>query len=362
VAAREWDKGRTGLVQRLADQLIDSSVLHSDKPMRSISIITACRNEEENVEALYGAVRAQMAKLERYRYEHIFIDNASEDRTVELVKRLAAADKNVKLIVNTRNFGQVGSPMHALTQARGDAVIGIVADFQDPPELIPELVEAWERGAPMVLCIKRSSAENPLIHALRKRYYRLINQLSSLETFENFTGFGLFDRKVVDQVIALGDPQPYFRGMIAEIGFAHEKLFYDQPKRERGKTKNNFLTMFDLGMLGIINHSKAPLRLMTFAGFAGAGLSFFAGLAFLAYKLLFWSHFQVGVAPLVIGLFFGFSLQLAFMGLLGEYVGAIHTQLQNRPYAIERERVNFEFEPAAPLAADASEAAVAKLR
>jgi glycosyltransferase involved in cell wall biosynthesis len=337
------------LVQRLASQLIDSPALNGDKHARSISVITPCRNEEANVEAMYEAIRAELVKLARYRYEHIFIDNASDDRTIEIVRRLAAADKNVKLIVNTRNFGQVGSPMHALTQARGDAVIGLAADFQDPPELIPEMIGLWEAGAPMVLGIKRSSAENPLIYALRKRYYRLINQLSSLETFENFTGFGLYDRKVVDQVIALGDPQPYFRGMIAEIGFTHEKLFYDQPKRARGKTKNNFLTLFDLAMLGIINHSKAPLRLMTFAGFAGAGLSFLVGIAFLAYKLLFWSHFQVGVAPLVIGLFFGFSLQLTFMGLLGEYIGAIHTQLQNRPYAIERERLNFEFEPALPL-------------
>jgi glycosyltransferase involved in cell wall biosynthesis len=348
VAALEWDRARTGLVRRLANQLIDIPASHGEPSMRSISIITPCRNEEANVDAIYEAVRAQMAKVGRYRYEHIFIDNASEDRTVEIVRRLAATDKNVKLIVNTRNFGQVGSPMHALTQARGDAVIGIVADFQDPPELIPEMIEAWENGAPMVLCIKRSSAENPLIYALRKRYYRLINQLSSLETFENFTGFGLYDRKVVDQLIAFGDPQPYVRGMIAETGFPHEKLYYDQPKRQRGKTKNNFLTLFDLAMLGIINHSKAPLRLMTFAGFAGAGLSFFVGLAFLAYKLLFWNHFQVGMAPLVIGLFFGFSLQLAFMGLLGEYVGAIHTQLQKRPYAIERERLNFDFEPGLP--------------
>jgi polyisoprenyl-phosphate glycosyltransferase len=327
--------------------------------MKSISIITACRNEEENVEALYLAVREIMAGLGRYRYEHIFIDNASEDRTVEIVKRLGAADHNVKLIVNSRNFGQVGSPMHALTQARGDAIIGLVADFQDPPELIPELIEAWEDGYAMVLCIKRASAENPVMFSLRKRYYRLINQLSSLETFENFTGFGLFDRKVVDQVIAFGDPQPYFRGLIAEIGLPHKKVFYDQPARERGRTKNNFFTLFDLAMLGLINHSKVPLRLMTFLGFAGAGASFLAGLAFLVYKLLFWAHFSVGVAPLVIGLFFGFSVQLAFMGMLGEYVGAIHTQLQRRPYAIERERMNFEFDPGLPTGAQPRPTAVA---
>ena len=173
--------------------------------MKSISIITPCRNEEENVEGIYEAVRAAMAQVGRYRYEHIFIDNASTDRTVELIKRLAAKDRNVKLLVNTRNFGQVGSPMYALTQTRGDAVIGIVADFQDPPELIPEMIAAWEQGYPMVLCIKRTSAESPLMFFLRKRYYRLIENLSSVETFENFTGFGLYDRKVVDHVLALGD-------------------------------------------------------------------------------------------------------------------------------------------------------------
>ncbi len=313
--------------------------------MKSVTIITPCYNEEANVEPLYERVRQIMADLGRYNYEHLFIDNASTDSTVAILRRLAAADPNVKVIVNTRNFGQVGSPMYALSQARGDAVIGLVADFQDPPELIPDLLAGWEEGYAMVLCVKRTSAENPLMFAARKAYYRLIDRLASLETFENFTGFGLYDRKVVDQVIALGDPQPYFRGMIAEIGAPHKLLYYDQPVRLRGKTKNNLFTMFDLAMLGLINHSKVPLRLMTFAGFAGAAVSFLVGLAFLVYKLLFWSHFQVGVAPLVIGLFFGFSLQLLFMGLLGEYVGAIHTQLQKRPWAIERERINFEHEP-----------------
>jgi polyisoprenyl-phosphate glycosyltransferase len=268
---------------------------------------------------------------------------------VALVKRLAAKDRNVKLIVNTRNFGQVGSPMHALTQARGDAIIGIVADFQDPPELIPEMIEAWEQGYPMVVCIKRSSAENPLIFFLRKRYYRLINQISSMETFENFTGFGLFDRTVIDSLLALGDAEPYFRGMLAELGYDHYKLHYDQPVRRRGKTKSNFLTLFDLAILGIVNHSKAPLRVMTFIGFIGALLSFLIGAVFLFYKLIFWTRFQVGVAPLVIGMFFGFSVQMILMGMLGEYVGAILTQLKSRPYAIEKERLNWEYEPGPPL-------------
>jgi glycosyltransferase involved in cell wall biosynthesis len=313
--------------------------------MKSVTILTPCYNEEANVEPLYERVRLIMADVGRYNYEHLFIDNASTDSTVAILRRLAAADPNVKVIVNTRNFGQVGSPMYALSQARGDSVIGLVADFQDPPELIPDLLAGWEEGYSMVLCVKRTSAENPLIFAARRAYYRLIDRLASLETFENFTGFGLYDRKLVDMVLALGDPQPYFRGMIAEIGLPHKIIHYDQPRRERGQTKNNFFTLFDLAMLGLINHSKAPLRLMTFAGFAGAAVSFLVGLAFLIYKLLFWSHFQIGIAPLIIGMFFGFSLQLLFMGLLGEYVGAIHTQLQKRPWAIERERLNFEHEP-----------------
>jgi len=321
--------------------------------VKSISIVTACFNEEENVEELYRRVRDQFQALGRYRYEHIFIDNASTDRTVAVLKRLAAADRNVKIIVNARNFGSIRSPMHAVGQARGDAIIGIVADLQDPPEMIPDLVAAWEEGFAMVLCVKRSSAENPLIYRLRRRYYRLVNQLSSLETFENFTGFGLYDRKVIDHIIAFGDPYPYFRGMIAEIGLPHKKLYYDQPIRVRGITKNNFYTLYDMAVLGIVNHSKVPLRLATFAGFGGALLSFFVGTLYLFYKLLFWNSFSVGQAPMIIGLSFTASLQLFFLGILGEYIGAIHTQLQRRPYAIERERVNFEYDADVPLLAAA---------
>jgi glycosyltransferase involved in cell wall biosynthesis len=316
--------------------------------MKSVTILTPCYNEEANVEPLYQRVREIMAGVGRYNYEHLFIDNASTDGTVRVLKRLAAADPNVKIIVNTRNFGHIASPMHALSQTRGDAVISVVADFQDPPELIPDLLANWEDGFPMVLCIKRSSAENPLMFAARKAYYRLIDRLASVETFENFTGFGLYDRSLVDQVVAFGDPQPYFRGMIAEIGLPHKIIPYDQPIRTRGKTKNNFLSLFDMAILGLINHSKVPLRLMTLAGIFGAFLSFLTGLGFLAYKLLFWSRFSVGVAPVVIGLFLGFSVQLLFLGMIGEYVGAIHTQLQKRPWAIELERINFEFAPGPP--------------
>jgi glycosyltransferase involved in cell wall biosynthesis len=318
--------------------------------LRTVSIITPCYNEEANVQEVYGRVRAVMAGVGRYRYEHIFIDNSSRDRTVEILKIIAARDKNVKLIVNSRNFGHIRSPMHALHQAQGDALIGIVADLQDPPELIPRMLEKWEEGCAMVLCIKEASEENALMYWIRKKYYRLVNRLSSLETFENFTGSGLFDRRVVDIVKSLNDPYPYFRGIIAEIGLPHAEILYTQPRRKRGFTKNNFYTLYDMAMLGITNLSKVPLRLVTFTGFVSGLISLLSGFAYLVYKLLFWSHFEVGIAPLVIGLFFFGSVQLVSVGILGEYIGAIHTQVLKRPYVVEKERVNFEYPPGLPLA------------
>lgn len=317
--------------------------------MRTISIITPCYNEEENVEELYNQVRAEMVKLGKYRYEHIFIDNSSRDNTVAVLKRIASRDHNVKVIVNARNFGHVRSPIHALMQTRGDAVIGIVADLQDPPSMIPQMIAKWEEGNFMVLCVKQSSQENPLMFWIRKKYYGLVQRLSSIQTFENFTGFGLYDRKVVEAVRTFDDPYPYFRGMIAEIGLPYCELVYNQPRRTRGVTKNNFYTLYDIAMLGITNLSKVPLRLVTLLGFACALISLLVGLGYLVYKLLFWADFTVGIAPLVIGLFFLGSVQLLSMGILGEYVGAIHTQVQKRPYVIEKERINFEYEPAEPI-------------
>jgi glycosyltransferase involved in cell wall biosynthesis len=319
---------------------------------RFISVITPCYNEEANVEELYLRVRAAMTRVGRYAYEHIFIDNHSRDNTVAVLKAIAGRDSNVRIIVNARNFGQVRSPMHAFLETRGAAVIGLAADLQDPPEMIEEMIARWEEGYAMVLCIKETSQENRLMFQARTLYYRLVQRLSSLQTFENFTGFGLFDRKVVETVRSFGDAYPYFRGMIAEIGLPHFKLIYDQPRRKRGVTKNNFYTLYDLAMLGITNLSKVPLRLVTFFGFVGALLCGLVGLGYLIYKLLFWNNFSVGTAPLVIGLFFLGSVQLVSMGILGEYIGAIHTQVLKRPYVVELERVNFEFEPGMPLRED----------
>ena len=316
--------------------------------MKTISIITPCYNEEANVQEVYRRVRAVMAGLGRYRYEHIFIDNSSQDRTVEILKRIAAEDSNVRIIVNARNFGHIRSPMHALFQTRGDAVIGIVADLQDPPEMIPDLVREWENGCAMVLAVKRASEENGLTFWIRKKYYRFVNRLSSIETFEDFTGFGLYDRRVVEIIRSMDDPYPYFRGMIAEIGLPHKQLYYDQPVRKRGITKNNFYTLYDMAMLGITNLSKVPLRVVTFSGFACAALCVLVAFAYLLYKLLFWDRFSVGMAPLVIGIFFFSSIQLISVGILGEYIGSIHTHVQKRPYVVERERVNFEYAPGLP--------------
>jgi polyisoprenyl-phosphate glycosyltransferase len=309
---------------------------------KNISIITGCYNEEENVQELYERVKKVMDSLEGYHYEHIFIDNASKDRTVDILRQIAANDRNVKVIVNARNFGHIRSPYHAFLQTKGDAVIGIVADLQDPPEMIPEFIHKWEAGYKIVIGVKEKSEESPIFFAVRKLYYHIIGKLSDIPLVNNFTGFGLYDRAVVEICRKIDDPYPYFRGLICDIGYERAEIPYLQPVRRRGLTKNNFYTLYDIGMLGITNHSKVPLRLAAMTGFAVAFLSLLVAFAYFLYKLVFWNSFTVGIAPLVIGIFFFGAVQLFFIGIIGEYIGAIHTQVLKRPLVVEKERINFD--------------------
>lgn len=310
--------------------------------MPLISVVTPCFNEEDNVLELFLRVKKIFDDLPNYTYEHIFIDNASTDKTVNILKKIASDNPQVKIIVNARNFGQIRSPIHATYQAKGDAVIGIVADFQDPPELIPQYIKKWEEGYKIVISVKAKTEESFLFSTIRKTYYKIIGKLSDIEMVQHFTGSGLYDRKVIEIIKKIDDPYPYFRGLICDIGFERAVIMYNQPLRKRGITKNNFYTLYDLAMLGITNHSKVPLRLATMTGFAMAILSLLFALGYFIYKLIFWKSFSVGIAPLVIGLFFFSAVQLFFIGIIGEYIGSIHTQVLKRPLVIEKERINFD--------------------
>jgi len=309
--------------------------------MKKVSIVSGCFNEEENLPVLLEKLRAVIASHPEYEYEIIVIDNASTDRSAEVLRAEAARDPRVKVILNARNFGHIRSPFHALLQASGDAVVYLASDLQDPPELISKFFEQWEAGFKTVVAIKNQSEETPLFFFVRRCYYRLINRLAEIDTIQNFTGFGLYDRQVLEICRQINDPYPYFRGLISEIGFPVARIPYKQPTRKRGITKNNFYTLYDMAMLGFTSHSKVPLRLATLTGFAAAFLSLLTGFIYLGYKLLFWERFSLGVAPLIIGFFFFGSVQLFFIGILGEYIGAIHTQVLKRPLVVEKERINF---------------------
>jgi len=309
--------------------------------MKKISVVSGCYNEEGNVEEMYRQVKEVFREFPEYAFEYIFVDNASEDRTVPILKEIAKTDKNVKIIVNSRNFGHIRSPFYGILQAQGDAVVYLCSDLQEPPVLIREFIKKWQEGYKIVVGVKPKSKENFMMSATRKFYYKLLNFFSETPQIENFTGFGLYDRVVIDKIRAIDDPYPYFRGLIAEVGFDVAAIEYKQPRRVKGVTKNNFYTLFDMAMLGFVNNSKLPLRLAIFMGFIFSIICFFVGMVYLVYKLLFWDRFQLGIAPLVIGLFFFFSVQLLFIGILGEYIGAIYTQVRKRPLVVEKERINF---------------------
>jgi glycosyltransferase involved in cell wall biosynthesis len=308
---------------------------------KTITIFTPCYNEEKNIDALYARVCSVIDKIPNYNFEYVLIDNASTDNTVARLKEIAEHDKRIKVISNVRNFGHIRSPYYGLLQCTGDAVIAMVADLQDPPEMIPKYIEEWEKGHALVLGIKTQSKENPLMFLVRKLFYSIIKKISSTDQLKNYTGFGLYDKKFLNVVRMIDDPYPYFRGMVMEYGWDIKTLEYTQEKRKKGKSSNNFFTLYDLAMLGFVNHSKLPLRLSAFIGFFSAIISFLVALGYFIYKLLYWDTFQAGTAPLVIGVFFFSSIQLFFIGIIGEYIGAIHTQVRKRPLVIEKERINF---------------------
>jgi glycosyltransferase involved in cell wall biosynthesis len=306
-----------------------------------ISVVSGCYNEEENVRECYLQVKKVFQEIGRYRYEHIFIDNASHDRTAAILREIAAEDKNVKVILNARNFGHIRSGYHAMLQARGDAVISLVSDLQDPPELIKKFLAKWEEGYALVIAVKQESKESAFFFAIRRAYYELVARLAEIELNKNATGFGLYDRRFVDILKEIDDPYPYFRGLVSEIGLPSVQVPYVQPTRKRGVTSQNFYRLYDMAMLGITNHTKVPLRFATMLGFALSICSFGVAVLYLIFKLMFWNQFTLGLAPLVVGLFFFGSVQLFFIGILGEYIGAIHTQVLKRPHVVELERLNF---------------------
>lgn len=311
--------------------------------MALISIVTPCYNEEENVDELCRRISAVMAKFaDVYDYEHILIDNASTDGTVARLREISARDKRVKIIVNTRNFGHIRSPFHAMLQGKGDAVIGLCSDLQDPPEMIESFLKKWEEGYKIVFGVKNKSEEASLMFTIRRLYYSLASSLSEVELIKNATGFGLYDRAVIEHFRAMEAPYPYVRGLVSELGYEIARVEYTQPRRERGITKNNFFTLYDYAMLGITTHSKLPLRLAAMMGFVMSGLSMFVAIGYLLAKLIFWESFTIGIAPVLIGIFFFASVQLFFIGVVGEYVGSIHMHVVKRPLVVEKERINFD--------------------
>lgn len=310
--------------------------------MKKISILIPCYNEQENVVAISKAVEDILkTQLAEYDYEIIFIDNCSTDNTRPLLREICKSNKKIKAIFNARNFGQFNSPYYGLQQTTGDCTISMCCDFQDPVEMIPQLVAEWEKGAKIVAAIKTQSDENKLVRFLRTCYYKLIHKMSSVEQIEHFTGFGLYDKTFINILRNLKDPTPFLRGIVAELGFKRVDIPYRQAKRKAGKTHNNWYSLFDAAMLSFTSYTKVGLRFATIGGFLAAFLSFIVAIVYLVLKLTHWYSFNAGMAPLIIGVFFLGSLQLFFIGFLGEYIMSMNNRIMNRPLVIEEERINF---------------------
>jgi polyisoprenyl-phosphate glycosyltransferase len=315
-----------------------------DRRRKIISIVTGCFNEAGNLQELYDRLLKTMALFPEYGYEIIVADNCSTDGSRAILRRIAAQDKNFKVILNANNFGSFRSGHNAFLQASGDAVVLMCSDLQDPPELIAQMIRKWEEGHQVVAAIKSKSEENALKFLLRKGYYRLLawSSESSAPMIRDFTGFGLYDRKFMEALKKYNEPIPYLRGMVSEIGFRRAEIEYVQARRSHGRSKHNLYALYDYAMTGFVSQSRLPLRLATFSGFCLAGVSLVIAFGYFVYKLLYWDTFSLGLAPLVIGLFFFAAVQLVFIGIIGEYVGAVLTHVKNHPLAIEDERLNFD--------------------
>lgn len=313
--------------------------------MKTISVVVPCYNEEENVGALAAAIRETFRRsLPEYAYELIFIDNDSADRTRDVIRQLCAEDGGIKGIFNAKNFGQFNSPYYAMLQSTGDCTILMAADFQDPVEMIPQYVKEWEAGYKIVIGIKKSSQENKFMYWLRGCYYKMIKRLSDVEQIEQFTGFGLYDEKFIKVLRDLDDPTPFLRGIVAELGFRRKEIPYEQPLRRAGKTSNNFYKLYDAAMLSITSYTKVGLRLATVFGSICCGISMLVAVVYLVMKLVYWDRFAAGMAPLLIGMCFLGSVQIFFIGMVGEYILSINSRVMKRPLVIEEERINFDEE------------------
>jgi polyisoprenyl-phosphate glycosyltransferase len=310
------------------------------KKMPYISVVTATYNEQDNIELLCNTIEKIFKKI-GYKYEHIIIDNNSKDLTVDKVKNLIKINSSIKLIVNNKNYGQLASPVHGIKQSTGDATILINADFQDPPELIPDLIKSWESGKKVTLLQKNKSEEKIFYKYLRRFYYWFLNKISDSNLTKNTTGSGIFDSSIVEIIKKIDDPNPYLRGLLADIGPEISLINFDQPKRIRGKSSNSFFSLLDVAILGIIKQSKMPLRFMTVCGLTIGIISFLISIIFLLLKLLFWEEFELGKAPLLIGLFAISGFQILFLGLLGEYINIVLSHVRNLPLVVEKERINF---------------------
>ena len=313
--------------------------------MKKISVLIPCYNEAENVGPISRAVAEILEKeLPQYDYELVFIDNDSTDGTRDIIRGLCADNPRIKAILNARNFGQFNSPYYGMLQVTGDCVIEMVADFQDPVEMIPKYIHEWEKGYKIVIGIKTSSKENRLTYWLTSCYYKTIKKLSDVEQIEHFTGSGLYDREFIEVLRNLDDPTPFLRGIVAELGYRRKEIPYEQPRRRAGKTHNNFYRLYDAAMLSVTSYTKAGLRLATIFGSICAVVSMLIAMVYLVMKLIWWDRFPAGMAPMLIGMLFLGSVQLFFIGFLGEYIMSINQRVMKRPLVIEEERINFNEE------------------